>query len=388
MGCSLSNRILLTMKLLVGINGNAEEWQKCLVEDKTQPRLPLPYAMGAAFVLRGHQVSAVDFAASSADSSETPHLFEEIYSPQMQRKALAETDAALFWGGHGVSTALRQFTVFPPRRSALLATYVWKLEKLPTFRARLAGMATRIAALSAKGLVVITSEQQEAAKKFLPSSTLVLKLTCGIDVNFYHEPAIYEEDVPEFYRSQIEGLLSKPYIIMPGDEQRLHDDALDIISNSDLRLVRVSQYHPEKAERFRHQIKERGIADRCFLFQGISYQLLRFLLQNASAYAGLVDATWQPAGWTVACEAIASGLPVVLYEGLVSRELQSLGAGEFLRVVPMGNKHLFQKELEAVVTNGNRMPATRQARVFSLQQLDCERTGDDFVRAVEVSYPK
>jgi hypothetical protein len=75
-----------------------------------------------------------------------------------------------------------------------------------------------------------------------------------------------------------------------------------------------------------------------------------------------------PAGWTSACEALASGTPVVLYEGLTARELRKLGAAdELVRTVPTGNYQAFSRYCLA---DG--------ARAFAAERLNMETTGATF----------
>src|SRR5205807_1131498 len=96
-----------------------------------------------------------------------------------------------------------------------------------------------------------------------------------------------------------------------------------------LRVARVPQ-EAATASWYRRKIAERGLADRLFVFEHVSYRTLRHLLQKATAYVGLVDSTWQPAGWTVLCESLASGTPAIVYDGPTAREMRCLGARDYL----------------------------------------------------------
>jgi glycosyltransferase involved in cell wall biosynthesis len=134
----------------------------------------------------------------------------------------------------------------------------------------------------------------------------------------------------------------------------------------------------------RRRLANAQIGDRFHIFERISHQFLRVLLQNASAYAGMVDSTWQPAGWTVACEALASGLPVVLYEGIVSRELQDIGAMEsWTRVVSFRNVEQFNQELQTFLRTPKNRDLSLQIINFAKTSLDCEVTAPRFVSAIE-----
>ena len=107
------------------------------------------------------------------------------------------------------------------------------------------------------------------------------------------------------------------------------------------------------------------------------------MIQNAVCYAGLVDSSWQPAGWTVACEALGSGVPIVLYDGLVSRELRIMGAdNSIMRTVPFGDIAKFQSELESVISQ-RRSTIHKLSQDFVSRKLDMEITSQQFVSDVE-----
>jgi glycosyltransferase involved in cell wall biosynthesis len=371
------------MHFLVGINNNLHEWRDTLKADGDKPRLPLPYAFGAAFLKRGHRLSAID-VCSRADKDALSVPFEKIYYQSEIITAMKGVDTVSLWGGLGVSAIMKQPLLPRPRQRVLLNTYVWQLEAFSTWKAKKLALATRIAARFAKGVVVMTQEQAERAREDLPDRVPVLSMRCGIDTAYYRSSSD-QGNVPEAYKDSVDYLMKSPFVIMPGDELRFNQDALDIIKNSDMHLVRISQYSDKGAtDRLKQQITHEGLTDRLVVFERISYPFMRFLLRNAAAYAGLVDSTWQPAGWTVACEALASGLPVVLYEGLVSRELVRLGATELiLRSVPMRDIRTFQQVLESIVHNDPDPQLSLMANMFAAENLNLEITGEEFVQQVE-----
>ena len=371
------------MHLLVEINNNVQEWRDTLRTNGNKPRLPLPYAFGGAFLRRGHRLSAIDvFSLVNKDTAS--NTFQTVYHQNELKLAMDSVDLVCLWGGHGIYAILKQPLLSKPRKRVLLSTYVWQLDSLPRWKSKKLGLATHLAARFAKGIVVMTQEQAKSAREALLNRVPVLNLRCGIDTAYYRSDSD-DADVPEAYRDIIDRLLTKPYMIMPGDELRCDQDALDIIEKSDLRLVRISQYFDKsRTDLLKLQIQQRRLADRIIVFGGISYSFMRFLLHHAAVYAGLVDSAWQPAGWTVACEALASGLPIVLYEGFVSRELSRLGAGDtFFRSVPMHDICSFQKEVERFTNAPQSLDIQDQARGFAKNNLDLERTGLDFVEQVE-----
>ncbi len=370
------------MHLLVGINNNIHEWRDTITPSQDRPRLPIPYAFGGAFIKRGHKLSALNVSSSpSAEKSLYP--FEAVYTMPALSKAMKSVDLVSLWGGLGLSAILRQFCLMPIRKRVVLNSYVWQLDSSPTLRSRKAAISARVSARFAKAVVVMTTEQAEAARRELSSRLPVILFRCGIDTSFYCIPSSIA-DVPETYRPLIERLIASPYMILPGDELRFNQDALDIVTKTGIPMVRISQYSSGNMQEMQAEIRRRGIEDRFIIFENISYAFMRFLLQHASLYAGLVNSAWQPAGWTVACEALASGLPSIIYEGLVSREMGRLGVkDDFIRSVPMNDTQAFQDAaLKFMSLDGSR-DAAINAKAFADKMLNLERTADHFVQEIE-----
>jgi glycosyltransferase involved in cell wall biosynthesis len=367
--------------LLAGFNNNSDEWNDSLVFSVNRPRLPLPYAFGASFYKRGYNLSAIDFSSSSLNINNKP-LFETIYPKQSLLKAVKETDISILWAMQGIKAITQQLLLKPTSRKIILASYVWDVKTLPNFRTKKLGIATHIAAHFAKALIVMTSEQEKMARQSLSSKIPVIKFTCGIDTQYYRS-ALSWLDVPHSYVPIVEELLTSPYIIMLGSQQRLDKEMLDIVSQSRFKLVRIASYDKNKSLDLHQQIQKRNISKQFIFIEKISYPFLRFLLRHANVCAGLVDSRWQPAGWTVACEALASGIPLVLYEGLVSRELQSLGVGSFMKTVAFGDTNAFKNALSYFIENPLTSIMRDQCQEFAKKQLDLNKTGDLLVNSVE-----
>jgi len=366
-------------RLLVAISGNLPEWREAFQRSPDRPRLPLPYTFGASCHAVGFDLCAVDLAARADDRGATAP-FLRVFRAKDAAKAIGSSDLALLSGSLGISSIMRQTILSPMagRRIAMF-TYTWDTRGSPsaTRRARLA--MTRLAARSARGVVVMTREQAEAARRRLPRSRPVIDLRVGVDYAFYSRPASVS-DVPEEYRATVECLLDGPYAILPGGQQRLNRETLDVFAGSSLRLVRVAQSGARSGvSELASEAERRGMADRIVVFEKIDYRFLRFLFQNAAAYAGIVDSSWQPAGWTAACESLASGTPVVLLEGLVSRELACLKPSRrIVKTVPMGDANAFRRELERHACPARKCETARTARAFARANLDLEDTGRAF----------
>ncbi len=368
------------MHLLVETNGNLTEWEETVNSSLIRPRLPLPYLLGGAFLEQGHELSSIDPTRQTIRRYDG--VFKAVYSSGQAGDALESADGALLWGSRGVSLAARQSLSRSMPRKVILCSYVWNVGECLSIRAHRAGLLAKVGGRLARAVALMTEEQATSAREWLPDKVPVLLLRCGIDTRFYRTKSVFE-DVPEEYRREIESLLRRPYVVLPGDELRFNEQSVEIARRTGLCVVRISQYSGKRLERMQTLVRSSGVGDRYRCYQKISYRFMRFLLQNARGYIGLVDSSWQPAGWTVAAEALATGLPVVLYEGLVSRELRRLGVDEsMLKVIRPGDLAAFADHV------GNRMLVEHtceygeRTRCFAASNLDCEEAGRAFVRAV------
>lgn len=365
------------MHLLVAIDDNVAEWRDARTPSSERPRLPLPYAFGTAFLQRGHRVSAIRTGARPSSAVPTPDPFAAVYARNEFRSALRSVDLASLWGGDGVRAVLQQSLVLPLRRRVVMNAYAWQRRR--------AGMAARLAAPFARAVVLMTAEQADRARAVLALRTPVIHFRCGIDTAFYRAEA-RPIDCPPEHQSLVARLRQTPYVVMMGDPLRFELDALQLVQESSLTLVRVAQTRDaERHAWLQQEIARRGIGDRFIVLERISYPLLRLLLRHARAYAGLVDSSWQPAGWTAACEALAAGLPVVLYEGLVPRELVRLGAGpRILCSVPPNDLSRARTALERFAVPPDRDDdLAREAAAFAAATLDCEQSAAAFVAEME-----
>lgn len=364
--------------LLVMINGNVAEWQATVESPTDVPRLPLPYAMGAACLRAGFRLNAVDTHRTSRDqvpAAEGP--FDAVYAGDELMTAVGASDLALLWGTEAVRAVIGQMRLPSPRRRVIMFSYSWSESHGAPAKRRVQARITRIAARFARAVVLMTREQVDAGRRDLPSAVAVVHLAVGIDTAFYaHAAGI--SDVDEAIRERVARFIERPFAIMPGDELRLNDHALEVVERTSLNLLRISQYgHKSDTERFKAEIVRRKLQNRILVLERIPYRTVRFLFQSASVYAGLVDATWQPAGWTVLCESLASGLPVVVYDGLAARELATQGVDPTLvSVVPMNDTKTFARALDEMSTPD--APRRARARTFAQQQLDLQVTGARF----------
>ena len=360
----------------VSINGNIPEWQACFQHSGAAPRLPLPYAFGAGLTQQGFRLAAQDMSDQTRPSDIAP--FSDYYMQKEFSACQKSVDLIILWGTHGLKSCLAEAHLPRSMRKTILLSYAWRPQKhAPLLRQGFLKFSRLIARFS-RGLILMTQEQINDARSSLPSSIPVIRLRVGIDTKFYAKPS-KANDVPEKYKSITDSLLQESYIILPGDQLRLNDDALKIAKLTGLKLVRISQYNNKSdTNSLKKKVFEFGLKDHVIVFERISYRFLRFLLQNAAAYVGLVDSSWQPAGWTVACESLACGLPLVLYEGFTSRELTMQGCkNELMKTVAHGDLEDFARKLVNAIENST--PELRlTARKFAVENLDFQTTASEF----------
>ncbi len=373
------------MHILSAINNNIHEWRDLLHFSEVRPRLPLPYALGGAFVFAGHTLSGIDLCSAASKANSTP--FQAIYHKREVVAALRAVDVAILWGGFAYRSLLLSLLNARSRRKICCLMYSMPTQRLGLKHYLRDVAVSQLGNLSG-GVVVMTSEQECLAKEYFGDALPVIKLRCGIDTAFYRLPSLCTV-IPDEYRRAMDDLLKYPYVVMPGDELRCNDDAIKFVERTNLRLIRISQYG-DKSDigLMKRRIHDRGLGNRIFVFEKISYEFLRFILQHAAGYVGLVDSSWQPAGWTVACEALASGLPMVLYEGLVSRELVTLGASSsFVRSVPLGDIDAFAAGFcDLLEHDRGASRLMNRASTFAIDRLDFGVTASAFVTRIEEEF--
>ena len=264
------------MHLLAAINNNVEEWRALQHFDQDKPRLPLPYAFGGAFLKVGHTLSAIDLCSTADKKQVSP--FKSLYYKNELGSALKDVDITALSGSNALKALLKQSFTPLSRNNILYFTYVFSPQN-PSLKYMVNDMAIQLLSRAAKGIVLMTAEQETAAKAQFDDSLPVLRLRCGIDTAFYRVPSSLS-DIPELQKSKVETLLTEPYVIMPGDELRYNDDAIKFVERTGIRLVRISQYSSKSnTEKLKQDIAERKLGDRLVVFENISYAFLRFLYQ-------------------------------------------------------------------------------------------------------------
>jgi hypothetical protein len=366
------------MRIVIESSATAQQWTDSVIPSQLSPRLPLLYSSLRAFTNAGHTVSLI--TGSSSISNENNPGFERIYGPSETPTALAENDFSLLWASLGIQAAAKQF-LSGSRRNIYLASYVWCVPNRSRWSVWCLALTTRVVARRAAGLVLMTHEQAKQARQYLPKGIEVIEFTWGIDSEFYRHESNFD-DIATEHRDLVAKIIQAPYVILAGDQLRHDDDAFTLVKEHGFRLVRVPQER-HTAERYRQEAARSNLADSLFVIEKATYATLRYLMQNASAYVGLVDSSWQPAGWTVLCEAIASGTPAVVYEGLVTREMSHLGGSRHFAAARHRDVSQVACILRSIQTSARDSNNKREKFEFSKSILDINVTAARFVSDVE-----
>ncbi len=137
----------------------------------------------------------------------------------------------------------------------------------------------------------------------------------GVDTEFWapaREDAPVSPDVREAAR--------EPFVVVSGDQQRDEQLVEQALLGTGLRLVRLTQGPGVQ----RHWEARRPVLDfGVFCRARLTFPEVRYLYQRALCVLNLADNSWQPAGLTVAKEALACATPLVMGRGLATRELLS-----------------------------------------------------------------
>jgi glycosyltransferase involved in cell wall biosynthesis len=176
-----------------------------------------------------------------------------------------------------------------------------------------------------------------------------------------------------------------PYVAVVGDQLRDEELVARVMLGSKGNLVRVTRNR--FVEEFWKSYSDReSVGNKVFCRAGMSSEFLRAVYWNAIAVLNLADASWQPAGWSVATEAMACCTPVILQRGLVSDELSRIfarPAEDFIYPVESGDAATARLHLERIISKPDEAEQkARLAQQMTETHLPIERTVKDIVSEI------
>ncbi|MBF9040360.1 hypothetical protein LSUCC0387_05570 [Rhodobacterales bacterium LSUCC0387] len=326
--------------LVVGIlmNGRCDEWAHALdhFENHSKPRLPIPYSILAKYPRDEVHFVGISFGN---ELSKTKYPFSRVVSYRNIIEVRRTCDVIVAWGRYAILNCILDLFEFPRNKKTIIISYDWPcFHRQSNFLRSIYQAFQSFIAKFSRGVSVMTEEQKLSAKSYLPPWISVEKIDFRIDASFYKyfDPVVCDQ---AWFDKFSEENHHRPYMVMLGDELRIEDDAITVAKNTEMSVVRVCQYmNADTKAEILHKVSAQGLISKYHMMNNLSYGQLLLLLRNASGYLGLVDSTWQPAGWTSLSEALCCRLPAIVYDGLVSREMQFRGIpASAMKVIASGD---------------------------------------------------
>lgn len=234
-----------------------------------------------------------------------------------------------------VATAMRKLG----RRASKVGVVAFFTGSRPC--SKLLGMIYRLGIRRSDISLFMTQAQLDEAviSDGCPAGSAAL-IRIGVDTAFFTALTVPKEHHGHRDRCFDELEELKPYVAVVGDQLRDEEAIRRVLDGAKKNLVRVTRnrFVEEFWKSYSNSLEAQF---RVFCHTGMSSEFLRAAYQNAVAVLNLADASWQPAGWSVATEAMACCTPVILQRGLVSDELSrifSMAAETFMYLVERGDE--------------------------------------------------
>ncbi len=241
-------------------------------------------------------------------------------NPASLRRAasrLAGFDVAIAWSMEGAMLAL---AAVPYRANRKVVTIAYA-NRPPRANRLLAAMRDLVfwSGLRLGGLTLYVTREQaaEASRKFRLPAQRTGYCQVGVDAEFF-APADVAADAP--IAPDVRAAATSPYVVVAGDQQRDEALAAKAVQGTGLRLVRLTQ-EPGTQRFWERHVAAGPAGPPVFCRAGLTIAEVRYLYRRAVCVLNLVDNSWQPAGLTVAKEAMACGTPLVMSSGITTREL-------------------------------------------------------------------
>ncbi|MBW2534301.1 MAG: hypothetical protein JRI55_22615 [Deltaproteobacteria bacterium] len=362
---------MTSKRILLVIGGNTRAFREVGGYGRDKPRLPAAYTFLGALSEAGFDVTLrgglrlADFVGILREASSRD-----------------EYDGILFHGSVGAWCALIGAALSWDLSRFAFLSYTNRPGEGGRPGGRLKDALYGIGAPRADRVFFMTQEQAATAARGTWGRPIrAVAIPLGVDTQFFRPRAGDEESivVPGARRG-------RRYVVVAGDQLRDEPRVEAILSGLGVDLVRLTMSREVEAYwQERQRSDGLGFSVSCRVL--LPFVEVAAIYRHAACVLNPVLNTWQPAGWTVTTEGMASGVPVVTAAGLVTRELGTyLDRGQSLplTVVEGLSVGAYRAALERVLSDDfDAVEAGAAARAFAEEHLAIDRTGRLAAAAME-----
>lgn len=308
------------MRVLILVGSDLKRFKDTGGDDPLSPRLPLSYPFYGYLKDKKFNVEVLSINNVTWEGSDRKLLFKLIGYISLIFKSFYISSFDLIISSGFLGVLLSYILVFLGRNNKVcVVVYANRSPEPRTLLAKFKDSIFQFGLKLCGSVIYITKKQmEEAVSEIGLSAHSVYFMPIGVDTKFFTS---LEEKNLIFVGEVVKKVVDKLYVVVSGDQLRNENLIVEIIKNSGLRLVRLTQ--SVRTEKFwRDIVKKECDKIDVFCKAHLSFQDVRFLYQHALCVLNLVDNSWQPAGWTVLTEAMACGIPAIMNKGLVTEELR------------------------------------------------------------------
>ena len=361
------------MKVLIIIGGDIKRFKELGGANTNTPKLPLSYPFYGYLKKEGVDVEVISLNFESLEGQATIgfNMIRGYFKIFSLAKYIKSFDAVITFGFIGPLTSI-SLALHGQNRKVFTVVYANESSKLKNLFSKVKKSLFLKGLKLCGGLIYMTKEQiEQACNEFNLPSKRVFHLPVGVDVAYFNEGNHSDVISPEVLELPL-----KKYVVVSGDQLRNELEIVNVMEDSGLKLLRLTQ--SMKTQLFwENYNKNKSSNIEVFCKAHLSFQDVRYGYQNALCVLNLVDNSWQPAGWTVLTEGMACGIPVIMNQGLVTRELKRYSPSlPLVEVAQMLRKEEIQEVLKKLINQPSYAKELGiRGREFVEKNLPIEKTG-------------
>lgn len=369
------------MKVLIVIGGDVKRFKELGGNNPSLPKLPLSYPFYGYLKNQDIDVEIVSLNFESWEGKSKPG-FNTVFGYLKLFwlvPYILKFDSIITSGFIGSITA---FILLPfcQNRKVFTLVYANESNKLKNLVSKIKNSLFLAGLKLCGGLFYMTKEQiEQACNEFNLSPNHVFHLPVGVDVAYFND-----KNNNDFISPEVLELPLKKYVVVSGDQLRNELEIANVMEGSGLKLLRLTQ-SVETQLFWKDWNKSKSSNLEVFCKAHLSFQEVRYAYQNALCVLNLADNSWQPAGWTVLTEGMACGVPVIMNQGLVTRELKRYNPSPSLvEIAQIVRKEEVQEILKKLISQPSYAKELGvKGREFVEKNLSIEKTGIELVKMLE-----